>query len=430
MATYRIFKPAGLFEKADFTSQRLGTVPLDTTFIGTPQGDGFIKASIPSVSPTEGFLLEDGHAEELVVAPIPVHPGDVGTFCALVTRAARDASTDRDYLLAVAYDQTKNLTEMADAAGKKVGPFRYSEEEWSAAIADPRLKDEMLQVQDRFLWYRQPIVAARAASDAVTKFKAAFDGRLPKFNELYFFQSGGDDALTALRSGSQATIDALAELQQRLQGAYAEALKVIDGQSPEIQLFRPTDKQPASMVVTPPAPGAQLSDGADSAIAWGAVVSREFKEKLINICKTLGCDPNNLMAAMAFETGERFTPDVKNPRSGATGLIQFMPDTAHGLGTSTAALAAMTAVDQLDFVLKYFLPQKGRMSTISDLYMAILFPVAVGKPEDTALFAKPSLAYEQNSGLDGNGDGIVTKAEATSLVAAKLQRGMKSGFKG
>jgi len=150
MATYSIFKAAGLFREADTGSERLGTVPIDTTFVGTPVQDGFIKALIPSVSPTEGFLLEEGHAEELLVTPVPIHSRDVGTFCALVTRAARDASTDRDYLLAVAYDKTKNLAEMADAEGKKVGPFRYSEEEWSAAIANPRLKDEVLQVQDRF----------------------------------------------------------------------------------------------------------------------------------------------------------------------------------------------------------------------------------------------------------------------------------------
>jgi hypothetical protein len=58
------------------------------------------------------------------------------------------------------------------------------------------------------------------------------------------------------------------------------------------------------------------------------------------------------MAAMAFETGETFSPSIKNKASGATGLIQFMRSTAKGSGTTTAALAEMTAVDQLDFVEK------------------------------------------------------------------------------
>ena len=66
-------------------------------------------------------------------------------------------------------------------------------------------------------------------------------------------------------------------------------------------------------------------------IAWGARVSAAFKRKVISISEGLGCDPSHLMSAMAFETGERFTPDVRNKVSGATGLIQFMPATAQAL---------------------------------------------------------------------------------------------------
>src|SRR2546428_85973 len=159
-------------------------------------------------------------------------------------------------------------------------------------------------------------------------------------------------------------------------------------------------------------------------IAWGKKVSPAFKTKVMAISTGLGCDPSHLMAAMAFETGERFTPDIRNPVSGATGLIQFMPKTAVGLGTTTAALAAMTAVDQLDFVAKYLKPFKGKMKTLSDVYMTILFPKAVGKPEAFVLFAAPSKAYEQNKGLDINKDDQVTKGEASSKVQSKLDKGL------
>ncbi len=47
--------------------------------------------------------------------------------------------------------------------------------------------------------------------------------------------------------------------------------------------------------------------------------------------------------------------------------------------------------------------------------MSILFPVAVGEPNDFALLAKGALAYTQNAGLDGNGDGRVTKREALGV---------------
>ncbi len=165
-------------------------------------------------------------------------------------------------------------------------------------------------------------------------------------------------------------------------------------------------------------------------IAWGSKVSPEFRAKVIAICADLGCDPDHLMAAMAFETGETFRPDIQNKLSKATGLIQFMPATARGLGTTIAALAAMTAVAQLDFVAKYFKPMRGRMNRLEDVYMAILFPVAVGKPNSFALFAAPSLEYEQNKDLDLDRDGSVTKEEAAHHVKLRLDKGLGPGFVG
>jgi len=165
-------------------------------------------------------------------------------------------------------------------------------------------------------------------------------------------------------------------------------------------------------------------------IAWGKKVGGPFKAKVIQISGGLGCDPSHLMAAMAFETGESFSPSIRNKMSGATGLIQFMPKTAASLGTTIDALAAMSAVDQLDFVRKYLNPFKNRMKTLSDVYMTILFPVAVGKPEAQVLFKKPSKTYEQNSGLDVNKDGQVTKGEAAAKVQAKLSKGLGADFRG
>jgi hypothetical protein len=165
-------------------------------------------------------------------------------------------------------------------------------------------------------------------------------------------------------------------------------------------------------------------------IAWGKVVSAGFKQKVIAITAGLGCDPSFLTASMAFETGQTFSPSKKNQASGATGLIQFMPATAISLGTTIEALAAMTAEEQLDWVEKYFRPQKGRLKTLSDVYMAILWPAAVGKPEAAVLFASPSIQYKQNAGLDVNKDGVVTKGEAAAKVQAMLSKGLGAGFLG
>ena len=160
-------------------------------------------------------------------------------------------------------------------------------------------------------------------------------------------------------------------------------------------------------------------------LAWGARVSPEFCTRVREVATNVGCEPDFLMAVMAFETGRAFTSSVRNQLSGATGLIQFMPSTAVGLGTTVEALAAMTDVDQLAFVERYLQPHRGRLRTVEDLYMAILWPVAVGEPNDFALFRAGTIQYTQNAGLDSNGDGIITKREAAAKVLEQLAEGRR-----
>ena len=163
-------------------------------------------------------------------------------------------------------------------------------------------------------------------------------------------------------------------------------------------------------------------------IAWGKKVSQTFRERVLWIADDLGCSPDDLMACMAWESAETFRPDIKNAAgSGATGLIQFMPSTAKGLGTTTQALAAMTAEDQLRYVYKYFEPYRGRLHNLGDVYMAILWPKAVGKPDHYVLFSRSATptTFRQNAGLDVNRDGLVTRAECLVKVNEKLARGLK-----
>ena len=165
-------------------------------------------------------------------------------------------------------------------------------------------------------------------------------------------------------------------------------------------------------------------------IAWSAKVSPKFIDKVVAICRKLGIeDPSDLMACMAWESGETFSPSILNGAgSKAVGLIQFMPSTAKGLGTSSEALAAMTAEEQLEYVYKYFLPYKGRLKNLGDLYMAILYPRAIGKPDDYVLFKEGTVAYRQNIGLDVGKDGNVTRGECLAKVRAKKERGLLPQF--
>jgi hypothetical protein len=164
-------------------------------------------------------------------------------------------------------------------------------------------------------------------------------------------------------------------------------------------------------------------------LCWGKKVSAPFRARIVEISNNLGVNPDFMMACIAFESGETFSPSVKNAAgSGAVGLIQFMPSTAQALGTTAQQLAAMSAVKQLDFVEKYFMPKAGKLRTLEDVYMTILWPVAVGKPNEYVLFDKNDTEhpkrYIQNAGLDFNKDGLITKAEAAAKVRQKLDKGL------
>lgn len=170
-----------------------------------------------------------------------------------------------------------------------------------------------------------------------------------------------------------------------------------------------------------------------SKLAWGAKVSPGFRNLVAGICRRVVIeDPSWLMACMAFETGETFSPSIRNAAgSGAVGLIQFMPGTAAALGVTIEQLAVMSAEGQLLSVEAYFRPWAGRMDSLSDVYGAILWPAMIGKPEDAVIFRQEGLhpkQYLQNRGFDFNKDGLITKAEIVAKVKAKLDKGLLAPF--
>jgi hypothetical protein len=173
---------------------------------------------------------------------------------------------------------------------------------------------------------------------------------------------------------------------------------------------------------------AQAAQPTGKVMAWGAKVSPTFRERVQWVADQLGVSASDLMACIAWESGRSFSPAVRNKAgSGATGLIQFMPATAQALGTSADALARMTAEDQLNYVYKYFEPHIGKLKTLSDLYMAILWPAAVGKPDDYELWntATRPTTFRQNAGLDANHNGSIVKAEVAGKLYAMRAEGLR-----
>jgi hypothetical protein len=162
-------------------------------------------------------------------------------------------------------------------------------------------------------------------------------------------------------------------------------------------------------------------------MVWGGKVDQDFRAKVRDIAKRQNLNPDWYMAVMGFETGYTFSPTEKNKAgSGATGLIQFIPSTAQRLGTSTQALSNMTAVQQLDYVEKYFQPYVGRIHNLGDMYMAVFMPAkGIGKPDSTVLIdqATDPVAYSQNASLDANHDGKITRGECVAVVNKSFKLG-------
>jgi len=262
MAKFRITAAGSKVRKEPkFTAQVLGTLDPPTTVEGTLTMNGYIETRIPPISSENVFILLDGSAEAVPTKPLPFGPEDADALCSLVTAEARDASTDRDYLLAVAYDLTSSLAKPVSDDGTKVGPFQYSEAAWAAATTDGPAKGLGCTADHRLRWYEQPRVAALVTAADVKEFRKAFD-RLPQFKELYFFQLIGAQALAALREPGKACKSALPEpaadgsyakelqagaltvsealdgLQERLDKAYVKALEVIEKQPADIRFFR------------------------------------------------------------------------------------------------------------------------------------------------------------------------------------------------
>lgn len=138
-----------------------------------------------------------------------------------------------------------------------------------------------------------------------------------------------------------------------------------------------------------------------------------FESKVRDIAHMLEVAPEWLMAVMYSES--KFNASAKNLKgSGATGLIQFMQGTAQELEVSLDRLASMNPVHQLEYVYLYLETVKqryGQYSSLTDLYLAVLYPKARGQEYCYTMYARPSRQYYQNSGLDENEDGRVTVSD-------------------
>ncbi|EPE2736783.1 lytic transglycosylase domain-containing protein [Cronobacter sakazakii] len=164
---------------------------------------------------------------------------------------------------------------------------------------------------------------------------------------------------------------------------------------------------------------------------FGLMKAEAFRTKLLEVSRELNIDPNYIMACIALETGKTFRTNIKDPGSSATGLIQFMDDTAKDLGTSTRKLRLMNHVEQMEYVKKYFKMQADNVGvptekwTLEDVYYSIFRPkmILLG-PNDIVYERSDGDYYSKNLYHDRNSDGKITKNEIAENIRINYRLGI------
>lgn len=153
----------------------------------------------------------------------------------------------------------------------------------------------------------------------------------------------------------------------------------------------------------------------------------DFLPKLIQMAKARGMNPDHILNVMAVETAGSFNPYIRNPTSSASGMIQFMRDTAPTLGTTIEAIRKMNATQQLEYVFRYFdqyIKRFGPLDTQGKVYAAVGTGKVVRDDEDVVM-RRGQRGYAGNAPTwDRNMDGLIKQSEMAQAAIAKLGAGI------
>ncbi len=189
----------------------------------------------------------------------------------------------------------------------------------------------------------------------------------------------------------------VAELQKALKAAGADLGKFgpkgdgIDGMMGPYtrraaEKFPEISKNFASALAKPNVGGRGKFD--PSTVDTSAIQDPDFNNKLKKVAEKLGVSDDDLRRIIKFETAGTFSPKSQDPAGVSIGLIGFTERTAQSLGTSKAELGKMTAVEQLDYVYKFY--KSAGLKSGSDLgtMYLITFMPAFAYADDNVVLGK------------------------------------------
>jgi hypothetical protein len=119
----------------------------------------------------------------------------------------------------------------------------------------------------------------------------------------------------------------------------------------------------------------------------------EFSAKLTQVASAIWANRSDLIKVMKAESA--LDPRAVNPQTNATWLIQFMPRTAEWLWTSVGHIRAMSAVEQLNYVERYFKQNSmwTSLDSIEKLYQAVFYPLSLTKWPNFVFGSERSSSY-------------------------------------
>jgi hypothetical protein len=116
-----------------------------------------------------------------------------------------------------------------------------------------------------------------------------------------------------------------------------------------------------------------------------------------------GLTHDEVFRTIKGESGGKLS--IQNKNSKATGLFQFIPDTAKALGTTVEAIKNMDAREQLELYDQYLEMNEYQGGSLGIMQAA---PAYANADPDEVIYAKGSKAWEQNPGWRDK-TGLITK---------------------
>lgn len=149
-----------------------------------------------------------------------------------------------------------------------------------------------------------------------------------------------------------------------------------------------------------------------------------FYTKLTRISAGLQVRPEDLLAVMYCESGLRAS--ARNPRSGAAGLIQFLPGTLASIGFSGGAdeFCLLTETEQLTWVEQFLSRyQRYGLDSAARIYQAVFMPGTLRDGSVVLLDSRiDPVRYQRNGVLDLDHDGVITVSDLAEFVARKCRK--------